>query len=276
MPACVCCQSTNFESLPYKDQFNANPLIKCNSCSHVQVSKTPTEKEIGVFYETYSVERAKFVGKAYYEIMLKRAAAQFSVIKNAIKNFSATFLDIGCGYGQFLDVVRSNGFEGSGLEFDQKAIDYATEKNLKVSKIQSESDIAGNLKGKNVVVLSHVLEHLIDPNKILQEIEASNEYCFIEVPAYDSKNSLQFIDQEGHINFFNEKSLKALLERHFDIVTLKSYGLPISEFYSTDKFTNFKLKILRRITRDFFLRKYSTVCNNGIWLRAVVKSRKVK
>jgi SAM-dependent methyltransferase len=248
----------------------------CISCGHIQLTRLPSQKEIEHYYVGYSDKRATFVGPSYFEIMKKRAQAQFSfILKHAEITDLMPVLDVGCGYGKFLELIKRKRFKGRGLEFDDLAITHAKNMGLEVSKISSESEIKSYLPKDGFVFLSHVLEHLLDLDVLLKEIAENSKLCFIEVPTYSPYLDTQFVDQEGHINFFNKMSLQKLLSTHFEIIKIQSCGPSLEEFYSNSFYHNIKNKIHRRLSRDFFMNKSETENKNGMWVRAIVKRRNI-
>ncbi len=77
-------------------------------------------------------------------------------------------LDVGCGNGSSMLLMRAQGWNVEGFDFDPSAIHKALEQNLNVS--------VGDIYSKkfddevfDVIMMNHVIEHLPDPKKVLQE-----------------------------------------------------------------------------------------------------------
>jgi hypothetical protein len=106
----------------------------------------------------------------------------------------------------------------------------------------------------------------------LQKLKGKADFLFFEVPAYKAGLAEQFKAKEGHINFFNSKSLVLLLENmNLRIVSIGSFG-PSLNFFWLRRHCLFR-GVLRVLGRDYFFNKYEYANPDGIWIRALVSSR---
>jgi len=128
-------------------------------------------------------------------------------------------LDIGCGVGSYLMLVRELGWEAYGVEPNEKAVLYATTHNeLNVTRGGFENaEFPENFF--DVVTMWHSLEHLIDPKKALQRIRKllnENGRLMIGVPNFSSWNRSIFKDHWNgfevplHLYHFNPESIRHL------------------------------------------------------------------
>jgi 2-polyprenyl-3-methyl-5-hydroxy-6-metoxy-1,4-benzoquinol methylase len=121
-----------------------------------------------------------------------------------------------------------------GLDISDDAIKACNEKGIKVIKCDLEEDeIPGTY---DIIILSAVIEHLIDPLSVLDKIRDNfneNGCIIVGVPnfsefgariqyflgknikrfGYDEKDMKLGIQPSGHIQFFNKATLSYLLER---------------------------------------------------------------
>jgi hypothetical protein len=69
-------------------------------------------------------------------------------------------------------------------------------------------------KSVDVVVLSHVVEHLDNPREVLYEAARVARYVFVEVPLEDNCwLKMDFVPNDiGHINFYSIKTVRQLLQ----------------------------------------------------------------
>jgi SAM-dependent methyltransferase len=77
-------------------------------------------------------------------------------------------LDVGCGAGNELNLLRHLGWQAEGLEPDRAAVDAATHAALKVT----QGDLLSHPfapESFDAVTMSHVIEHLVDPKRHLRE-----------------------------------------------------------------------------------------------------------
>lgn len=93
-------------------------------------------------------------------------------------------LDIGCGNGAFLELAQSCGWQAVGLEPDALAVQQARSRGLEVLH-GSLDQLDGQLQGFDQITLSHVIEHLHDPAKVLKrclELLKPGGRLWIETP----------------------------------------------------------------------------------------------
>lgn len=144
-------------------------------------------------------------------------------------------LDVGCGRGGLLEYLQKNkSCRVVGVDISDDAITACEAKGIKTLKCDVEEDeIPGTY---DVVILSAVLEHLIDPLSVLSKLREdvnNNGYLIVGVPNFShslariqyllGKNVKRFGDTEidkrqgiqplDHVQFFNKVSLSQVLEK---------------------------------------------------------------
>lgn len=270
---CICC-SGELAPLPYHDAFLGKPLQQCLVCAHIQLTESPSQEVIQHYYAgAYAKNRNAFVGPAYFEVMRKRAVAQRKLIERFVPLRDKRVCDVGCGFGSFLEEIRTVASKAFGLDYDDSSIDHCHKLGLDVRKIGSETEIDFTAEPVDVITLSHVVEHLNELPETMVRIGKSASYVFIEVPGYRADLSTQFADQEGHINFFNVVSLRRLAERlGFNILYLQEAGPSLDLYWSEGQWQRFYKRLVRRLTHDWFFGQYEKERVGGIWIRAVLKS----
>lgn len=125
-------------------------------------------------------------------------------------------IDYGCGNGLFLRYMKNNGYFVQGYELNETAKKKAENKiNQKLKNSIHEFDKT------DIVTLWHVLEHLKNPLKVLNQLQKklnSDGIIFIAVPnyksfdaeyykcfwsAYDVPRHIYHYSKEGFINYFS-------------------------------------------------------------------------
>lgn len=85
-------------------------------------------------------------------------------IKPAVNTRPTTkILEVGCGFGDFLEICNSSGVDGIGIELNQEAVAYAKRKGRNVEGINVFEFEKGNPSQFNTVVSFQVLEHIANP-----------------------------------------------------------------------------------------------------------------
>lgn len=166
---------------------------------------------------------------------------RLSFIVDAIRMHAparAKILDFGCGTGPVSLPLASLGYHVTGVDIDKKSIKIATKKN-RFSNARFIAQPAEKISGKfEVIVASQVLEHVPDPDIIVQNlakhlsgkgvmiITVPNGYGWTEflkrikqrLPKYRSlgaTNTGKFTANEDlHLQFYTRKKLDALFSRH--------------------------------------------------------------
>jgi predicted TPR repeat methyltransferase len=167
-------------------------------------------------------------------------------------------LDVGCGEGLYLELLRDLGFRNiSGIDPSDAMVSKALEKNLPVEKKYLQDVTEKEIY--DVVMMMDVLEHLDDPGAALQkvnEILKKGGLLLMSTPVCDSlklrlrralykETRLQQAKRwdETHVRGFTKKSVEEMLkERSFRVMKMQriSNSLPgIDVFRKQSKFINF-------------------------------------
>jgi 2-polyprenyl-3-methyl-5-hydroxy-6-metoxy-1,4-benzoquinol methylase len=224
---------------------------------HISISQIPSQKEILSFYDTYYTHKESKQSKLLYRIndyysnlvlgypenenvmFLTKLIALLPTLKDsALLDFlyipycqnSKTILDFGCGNGTLIKKLKYYGFNVSGVDFDEKAIS-----ELKKDGIEVYSSLKLVSKKYDIIIMSHILEHLVDPESDL--IEISNllnidGMLIIATPNSTSLGKLLFhkywrgLEAPRHFNIFSNKSFKILADK---------IGLTVLESRSTTR-----------------------------------------
>jgi SAM-dependent methyltransferase len=107
-------------------------------------------------------------------------------------------VEVGCGKGYFLEMLLARGFDVTGFDPTYQG------KNPRVKREYFAPGVIGQANG---LILRHVLEHIQDPVRFLEQLKAANGgrgRVYIEVPCFDwicEKRAWFDIFYE-HVNYF--------------------------------------------------------------------------
>ena len=128
-------------------------------------------------------------------------------------------VEIGAGEGSVLKRLSDLGFAQQlyALEISQSGVETIEKKSIPRLRECSLFDgykIPYGNKRFDLAVLSHVVEHVEYPRKILYEAQRIAEYVFVEVPLEDTVRLPQnfHFDKLGHINFYSPKTFRRLIQ----------------------------------------------------------------
>ena len=131
-------------------------------------------------------------------------------------------LDVGCGAGQFLNVMKKKGWEVHGQDIDHKSAENALRTYglwIDVGKLE---DIAYPDNSFDAITLSHVIEHMHDPILLLSEcrkILKAGGVLVIVAPNSESfghsyfKSCYLCLDPPRHLSLYNQKNLRNVVKK---------------------------------------------------------------
>lgn len=132
-------------------------------------------------------------------------------------------LDIGTGYGTFVEVAISNELDAIGIEPAGNLYRFAfTKLKRRILHTDLRSFVKTNTKQYDFVSAIHVIEHQKEPRKFLEtaiELLKPGGVLFIETPNSDShlanveKENYTFLTPPDHIHLFSKKSLETLINK---------------------------------------------------------------
>lgn len=160
-----------------------------------------------------------------------KAITRASEIKNkSLEDFR--ILDLGCGRGEFLEYAIANGINMiEGLDFDPVCIE--------MSSVYAKCHLADItavdkvLEGEvyDLILASHVIEHMRDPQKTIEKLLPFAKYFVIAVPNPLRPNVIFYALKR--YNYSNLGHYYAWDRSHFTIF-IKRCGLEIVDYYIDD------------------------------------------
>jgi 2-polyprenyl-3-methyl-5-hydroxy-6-metoxy-1,4-benzoquinol methylase len=208
-------------------------FYRCKSCGFVFFNPYIPSGDIVEFYS--QLEDKEYSAEA------EGRAKNFKTILHRLEtlNPGKTLLDIGAASGIFLDLADRCGYRIEGIEPSAFLVQEAARLfGLKLHNGTVEEFNPG--KRYAVVTLLDIIEHLVDPDAFMDSVDnliEDNGLLVIVTPDVDSlaarlMGKRWWHYRIAHINFFNLKALRRLLDKHnFEIVKKKKYVWNFSLFY---------------------------------------------
>lgn len=245
------------ESLPDQVFFCAPgrwTLYRCEKCNSGYLDPRPTTKTIGLAYSRYFTHVDSGQGLQGLSVLqrLRRTLANGyrnerfginrqpssrigayvtrllpmlrAIVEASGRHLSqpktgATLLDVGCGNGDFLEIAAEMGWKAEGVELDPRAVAVARGRGLivyqgSIEYLENRSD------AYDVITLSHVIEHVHDPLKLLAScfrLLKPGGHLWLETPNLDAVGHTRYgrhwlaLDPPRHLILFTWASLRSAL-----------------------------------------------------------------
>jgi SAM-dependent methyltransferase len=223
---------------------NGFRMVKCSSCGLYYINPQPDDGELRRHYSHY-YKPEEFEGRSSYR---EGSDGLFADILARCKEYKpqGRVLDVGCGYGFFLKLMRDHGYVVQGVELSPSACDYANNR-LGLNVFQGFLEEAGFPAAYcDIVVMNNVLEHLADPLSTLLAVNrllSAGGLLIVAVPNLEfglpflylqrlmgrreietdgqrgerfrlgGASQLALFDAPNHLYFFSSATLKRTLEQ---------------------------------------------------------------
>ena len=223
---CPVCEGVQFE--PW-DRGQSLDLRRCQQCSLVflETAQRPEDYfeqvEAEFFGDGYLRRRGLFSGRFF----ICKARRRMRMLRRF--RSSGRLLEIGSGTGELLHVARQMGYGVVGLDYSESLVRYVSEK-YGVPVYVGDSESVQFPHKFDAVIMSHVLEHTIDPVATLHSIHRLLEpggLLYLAVPNLDCWES-RFRGwtsyEPYHLWYFDGVNLSRLLERSgYRVVDIRTW-----------------------------------------------------
>lgn len=172
---CKFCGTTDFEEIVTLD--SNFQIVKCKGCRLARTVPEPlmSYDENSDYVDTYLNNEELF--RSFFRPVVK------FIRKHQPKG---KLLDIGCSTGFLLEEAAKYGFEAEGIELNNKAASYCINKGM-IIKNCALQECHYQDTTFDVVVMSHVLEHITDLNSFLREVHriiVPSGFLVLSQPSY--------------------------------------------------------------------------------------------
>lgn len=218
----------------------------CPACRHGRPVPMPEDEELRAFYS---------LGHHAHAIDDSCNTAERLRVLKTIRSLSGnahTLLDVGCGFGHYLDVAKRLGFDAGGYEIDAGRVAICKAKGYQIWSGATLDSVPADTKW-DVILLNHVIEHLREPEDVLRHIHArmhKHSILYVSCPNFRSLRArikgehYEHICPPEHIQYFSELSLLRALEN-----------------------ADFKKLSIRHATHELHVKDLFAFLLKGRWLR---------
>jgi SAM-dependent methyltransferase len=214
-------------------------LVECKNCRLIRLEPRPTPQELSRYYPPEywfapEDDAASKIEEQYRRFVLRD---HVNFVMRAMENSGENGLvvDVGCGGGLLLRMLRERGLAVLGLEKSQEAASAAWKRNH-VAVVRGDLSEGPIERGTcAVVTMFHVLEHLHEPVSYLRsarDLLVPGGRLVIQVPNASSWQFLMFgehwngVDVPRHLVNYRQRDLEHLLDYcGFEVVRRKHFSL---------------------------------------------------
>jgi 2-polyprenyl-3-methyl-5-hydroxy-6-metoxy-1,4-benzoquinol methylase len=210
----------------------------CNNCQHFFTWPRPSSTELDDIY----TNRYSYDAHALIEKEKTMRANNYAAYISTLPKVSSA-LEVGCMHGLLLIELQKLGVKVAGVELDPDAVKICKDQGLDVTQSSIEDHLKKAGSQHDVIIMSHVIEHIVDPEKQLTELRKRmpEKGRLVLITPNSMANTRKLFGRYWgywqvpvHINHFNEKSMRQLLKNSgFKINETKYYGADSLFFLSS-------------------------------------------
>ena len=242
-----------------KEPYN---IAQCNSCDFLFTQNFPSEEEIGRYYDSpnyvsHSNASKGLMNRLYHSIRSYMLNKKANLIENLSACKKGSLLDIGCGTGYFIGLMKSRNWQVSAIEKSSEARAF-TKTNWGIEPTDLQALHTKIEETYDVITMWHVLEHIQPLNETLEAIAKTlktNGTLFIALPNADSYDAIKYkeywaaYDVPRHLWHFTPKTFTHLANHHgFELK--KMIRMPFDVFYVamlSEKYKGSPLALIRAL-----------------------------
>lgn len=218
---CPQCASGSLQSYGrYRSAGIGIRLRRCDGCGLVLQSPRLTAPSLARFYRT---DYARHQGGArptdrerQFERGIRRGRYVIEFLQaHGVNPGGQRVTEIGCSYGGVLEAFRRSGCAVSGFDLSSAAVAYARTRGLDVT-VGSVEEWPAPPAAANVLLLSHLLEHVAEPKRVLERARqalAPGGVLYVEVPGLQNpRTGPARAVQVAHLLYFTLETVRQLVE----------------------------------------------------------------
>jgi SAM-dependent methyltransferase len=242
---CPACAGAEFQLLftasdrLYRTTTEQFQVVECKQCRLMQLAPRPAPAEIAKYYPknywfTPESGAASRLEEAYRRLVL-RDHVRFVQGALAASGAKGPLLDVGCGGGLFLRLLRERGVAGIGLDFSLDAARAAWKSNGAPAALAELTQPPLRPGSCAAVTMFHVLEHLHSPRSYIlaaRELLRDDGRLILQVPNAGCWQFLLLgaawngVDVPRHLYDFRPADLDLLLDScGFEVMRRKFFSL---------------------------------------------------
>lgn len=229
------------------------PYFICPRCNHVNGGYEESVNfcrwlyadDASQYESLYSTE--DFVKAMYRRTSIFAPKAEFmlSALMDITDPHTLAYLDVGCGSGGFVQVLRGSGISSvAGCDVSSVLVESAKGsgcEGIYKFEIGDEAEVIRKAE-QDVIILAGVLEHLLNPRDVLRALKqnSSIKYAYISIPVMSATVWIDQLNDSlfhraldgGHTHIYTQDSINYLVnEFGFRVMSSWWFGTDLLDLY---------------------------------------------
>ena len=231
---------------------------RCSKCGHLYLNPRPAPADLGVIYpSTYYAFSENQSGNPIVGYFRKFwEARKVASFRKTIGSGRKKILDVGCGEGRFLSILKefgSSDWELVGMDLDRKAVERCRQRGFRAEVSRIEDFRPADRF--DVVIMFQLIEHVEDPRVIAKQVHSilnPGGFFIVETPnpagldyQWFKKSYWGHYHFPRHWNLFSTDHLeKIFTQSGFRVVEAKpilspaSWVISLHNYFLDKKFPN--------------------------------------
>jgi 2-polyprenyl-3-methyl-5-hydroxy-6-metoxy-1,4-benzoquinol methylase/glycosyltransferase involved in cell wall biosynthesis len=224
-------------------------INSCSECRADYVINPPNNKELAAFYDRSEwFEGGETGGYSNYDSQTESSIDRIKKFLSTFVGEKQAILDVGCGYGNHLELAASLGWECFGIEPSDHAREIAIKRlGNRAMIVKYAEELIPHLF--DVVLMLDVIEHVIEPQSLFYPLFAlggikETTTILLSTPnagsteAINSPSTWRYRHPPSHLVFYSEIALKQLFHNlRFKEVSV--HGIHPTEAGGPDGLSNY-------------------------------------
>ncbi len=149
-------------------------FVRCRSCEHIYLNPRPSMRDVARIYPPDYYAYSSGGNPIAVWLRRIRETRKVHLYRGAIGEGPRRILEIGCGNGRFLSLLREYGpadWELAGIDFSESAVRQCQAIGLRAQAVRLE-DLTSEDGTYDAVVMMHLIEHIDDPRRSCDRVRA--------------------------------------------------------------------------------------------------------
>jgi len=268
--SCPNCNSSDYNVIAtgpdyeYETCSNIFNIVQCETCKLAYINPVVALNNFDTIYPKnykpfhFNKRETSFIFKVRDFLESKKVKMYLDLLPE-----KASILDVGCGDGRFLNLLKNYGSEEwklNGVEFSEEASTRAEQRGIKVTNSMYEHcELEKN--SFDLLIMNQVIEHFVDPSKMIEKAKSELKMgglLNIETPSLDGWDAKIFKKSywggyhfPRHITLFNRETLIDFFKRRgFEVVSTKYMLSPVFWVFSMHHLLKKKAPMLSKFFSD--------------------------